>query len=115
MIDKNFKFVEKAKSVHGDKYDYSLVDYTESKNKVIIICSKHGEFKQRASGHLSGYGCSKCSYEKQKLTLNEFLVKGKKVHGNKYDYSLVDYKNYDTKVKIVCPVHGDLNKHHQII
>ena len=110
MIDKNLKFIEKAKLVHGEKYDYSLVDYTESKNKVIIICSEHGEFQQRASGHLSGFGCSKCSHEKQKLTFNEFKEKAKTIHGNKYDYRLVDYINYDTKVKIICSVHGEFQQ-----
>jgi hypothetical protein len=110
MIDKNLKFIEKAKLVHGEKYNYSLIDYTESKNKVKIICPKHGEFEQRASGHLSGYGCSKCSHEKQKLTVKEFIEKAKLTHGEKYDYSLVNYVNYDTKVKIICPIHGEFEQ-----
>jgi hypothetical protein len=106
MIDKNLKFIEKAKLVHGDTYDYSLIDYIESKFKVKIICPAHGEFEQRASGHLSGNGCSKCSQNKQKLSINEFIKKSKLIHGDKFDYSLVDYVNYDTKVKIICPTHG---------
>jgi len=110
MINKNLKFIQKAKLIHGDKYDYSLVDYTESKFKVKIICPIHGEFEQRASGHLSGYGCSKCSQDKQKISINDFIKKGKLIHDNKFDYSKVRYINYDTKVKIICPVHGEFEQ-----
>ena len=107
---KNLKFIEKAKKIHGDKYDYSLVEYTASKNKIKIICSIHGMFEQRASGHLHGYGCNKCSYENQKIKIDNFIERAKKIHGNKYDYSLVEYKNYDTKVKIICDIHGEFEQ-----
>lgn len=102
----NSNFIEKAKKVHGNKYDYSLVNYTQSKNKIKIICPEHGLFEQRASGHLSGYGCSKCSHKKQALSINDFIEKAKKVHGDKYDYSNSVYLNYDTKIKIICSEHG---------
>lgn len=54
------EFIEKAKIVHGDKYDYSKVDYKSAKEKVCIICPEHGEFWQRATNHLSGFGCPMC-------------------------------------------------------
>ena len=57
---KTNEFVEKAKSVHGDRYDYTNVQYSKSKERVIIICSEHGRFKQTPSDHLQGKGCSKC-------------------------------------------------------
>jgi hypothetical protein len=110
MIDKNLKFIEKAKLIHGDKFDYSLVEYTESKFKVKIICPIHGEFEQRASGHLSGYGCSKCSQDKQKISIDDFIGKSKSIHGDKFNYSNVEYINYDTKVKIICPIHGEFEQ-----
>ena len=53
-------FIEKAKKVHGDKYDYSKVEYVNSHSKVCIICPKHGEFWQNPNGHLRGHGCPKC-------------------------------------------------------
>jgi len=53
-------FVESTKLVHGAKYDYSKVEYVDSHTKIIIICSKHGEFKQRPRDHLSGRGCKQC-------------------------------------------------------
>jgi hypothetical protein len=56
-------FIKKAKLIHGDKYNYDKVDYTNRSNKLIIVCKKHGEFKQIAGDHLCGKGCRKCSFE----------------------------------------------------
>ena len=58
------EFIKKAKSVHGNRYDYSKVEYVDSKIKVCIICSEHGEFWQVPSMHLRGHGCPKCSAER---------------------------------------------------
>jgi len=98
-------FIEKAEKVHNLKYDYSLVKYKNNKTKVKIICPMHGVFEQIPDSHLKGYGCSKCG-NSYKYSLNDFIEKAKKVHETKYDYSLVKYKNNKTKVKIICPVHG---------
>ena len=106
MNEKTLKFIEKAKMLHDSKYDYSLVNYIESKYNINIICPVHGEFSQRASGHLSGYGCQKCSSDNQRLSYDKFIEKAKMVHGSKYDYSLVNYINFDTKIKIICSEHG---------
>jgi hypothetical protein len=100
------QFVEQAKEVHGDKYDYSKVDYINKKNKVCIICPEHGEFYQLPNNHLKGRGCPVCSGNK-KLTTEQYIKKAKEVHGDKYDYSKVDYVNYRTKICIICPVHGE--------
>jgi len=100
------QFIEKAKAIHSDKYDYSLVEYKNNRTKVKIICHEHGIFEQRSDSHLRGQGCSKCKGGgKKKLTTEEFIKKAKNIHGDKYDYSLVEYKNNKTKVKIICPIH----------
>lgn len=99
------EFIEKAKQVHGDKFDYSLTEYKSNKKKVKIICPIHGVFEQRPLNHLQGCGCIKCS-GLEKLTKEEFIKRAKQVHGGKYDYSLTEYINNDKKVKIVCPDHG---------
>jgi hypothetical protein len=104
------KFIQEAISIHGVFYDYSLVNYEHSNKKVKIICPIHGEFEQRANGHLRGYKCRQCSNDKQKLTKEEFIIKCKKVHGEKYDYSLINYKTYDDKIKIICPIHGEFEQ-----
>ncbi len=100
----SLKFVERAKEVHGEKYDYSLVDYKDRFTKVKIICPKHGIFEQTPVAHLNGYGCSKCA--NKSLTKKEFIERAKEVHGIKYDYSLVEFTDAHTKVKIICPKHG---------
>ncbi len=99
-------FLKKAKQVHGDKYNYSKVKYVNNSTKVTIICPIHGEFEQTPHDHLSGKGCIKCSGHKRKTT-EEFIDAAKKVHGDKYDYSKVEYKNNKTKVCIICPKHGE--------
>ena len=101
------EFIEKAKNVHGDKYDYSKVRYNNSKEKVIIICPKHGDFLQRPNSHLNGSGCPYCCDFNHKYTKDDFIEKARKVHGDKYDYSKVEYINNSTKVCIICPEHGE--------
>jgi very-short-patch-repair endonuclease len=104
------QWLEKANLVHGNKYDYSLVDYLNSKSKVKIICSKHGIFEQVATEHTRGKGCRKCAYEKNgeacRLDPNLFIKKCKEVHNIIYDYSKVEYINAITKVEIICKKHG---------
>lgn len=100
------EFIAKAKKVHGDKYDYSLADYKSVETGIRIICPKHGEFLQIPSVHTAGKGCRACSDDKHRSNTQEFLEKAKKIHGNRYDYSLSEYSTTRSKVKIVCPKHG---------
>lgn len=67
------EFIEKAILVHGNKYDYSLVDYIKGNNNVTIVCKKHGEFLQSSSEHLKGKGCPKCSMSKGEALIKKFL------------------------------------------
>lgn len=105
------KFIEKAKTVHGDKYDYSKVSYVSAKEKVCVICPEHGEFWQTPTVHLQGHGCRKCanivSCDYRRKSLNDFVSQANMVHNNKYDYSKVEYHNTHSKVCIICPIHGE--------
>ena len=105
------EWISKAKEVHGDKYDYSKSKYTNSRDKVKIICPTHGEFEQTPSKHLQGQGCPKCAFEnrvnKQFLTTSDFIKKAIEIHGDKYDYSKVNYKSMREKVCIICHKHGE--------
>jgi len=104
------QFIIDAYCKHGDRYNYSLVDYKNNRTKVKIICPIHGVFEQLSGNHLKGYGCLKCSNsligKSNTLNIKQFIEKAKAIHGDKYDYSLVEYKNARTKVKIICPIHG---------
>lgn len=100
------EFIARAREVHGEKYDYSLVDYVGANIPVRIVCSKHGEFRQAPSNHLLGAGCSKCHYDSTRTTTEGFIEKAKAVYGDKYDYSKVDYKGSKKKVAIICREHG---------
>ncbi len=172
----NDTFTENAKKIHGDKYDYSKVEYINAKTKVCIICTVHGEFWQKPNNHLNGCGCPKCAnearkfgYKKNKTTeefINEgiekyghrydfsntiyngshnnitvfdrlknceimitptaflsrnystkikvskenFINKAKEKFGDKYDYNKTEYINSKTKIKYICPVHGEIEQ-----
>lgn len=100
------EFINRCNTIHNNKFDYSLVDYKNLEQKIKIICPIHGIFEQQCKSHITGSGCKLCTYESYKLSQSEFIDKCKIVHGDKYDYSLVEYMNVRTKVKIVCPIHG---------
>ena len=112
MSDKTTEFINKAKEIHGDKYDYSKVEYVKAMKKVIITCKEHGDFEQTPNGHLSkGSGCRKCSTEinsdKLRKTTEQFIEESIQIHGDKYDYSKVEYKYAREKVIIICKEHGE--------
>lgn len=107
----NDKFISKCSSLHGDKYDYSLVKYESNSSKVIIVCKEHGKFLMTPNDHLAKKGCKFCGIEtvakSKRDTTETFIDKAIKIHTNKYDYSLVEYFNSHTHVKIICPIHGE--------
>lgn len=104
------EFVDNAIGIHGDKYDYSKTEYINAKTKVCITCPEHGDFWQLPYIHTKGIGCPTCGYEKasksKTKTTEDFIKKAKSIHGDRYDYSLVDYKSFFSKVQIICPIHG---------
>jgi len=106
----NNDLICKFKEKHGIKYDYSLVVHKQIKIKVKIICNEHGIFEQQPSAHLGGHGCPKCGEQNKRKnntkTTKIFIERAKEIHNTKYDYSLVEYVNAKTKVKIICNEHG---------
>ena len=103
------QWIEEAKKIHSNKYDYSKVKYIDAHTKVCIICPIHGEFWQEACKHVTHKksGCPKCAIENSRLTTREFIRRAKEIHGDKYDYSKTKYVNQKTKVCIICPIHGE--------
>ena len=103
--------IEKFKEIHGNLYDYSQIEYKSYKEKVKVICKKHGVFLISISKHLQGQGCPECRYiksaNKKRRSVDEVILEAKNVHGDKYDYSLItEYKNTKTKLPIICKEHG---------
>ena len=100
-------FIEEAKKIHGDKYDYSLSEYKGATNKLKIVCPKHGIFEQTPSSHVhQKAGCPICGKEKATLsktkTTEQFIKDAKLIHGDKYNYSLTEYKGNKKNIKIKC-------------
>ena len=108
--DKN-KFLQEVNEVHNNKYDYSKTEYVSAHVPIIITCPIHGDFSMRPANHLNGQGCPKCANlrkgEYQKSNTEDFIRKARLTHGDKYDYSKVEYTNNYTKVCIICPEHGE--------
>ena len=100
------QFRNKSLSVHGNLYNYDLVNYINYKTPVLIVCKKHGEFMQKPSNHLSGSGCYNCDKDSLKITVKEFIDNSINIHKNIFDYSNVIYSGYRNKVEIICSKHG---------
>ena len=106
------KFIERAKQIHGTKYDYSISIYKGIDNKFKYICSKHGVIEQTPYSHINKkHGCRFCGYLNKIPARNNyntkiFIEKAKNMWGDLYDYSLVEYTNSQTPVKIICKEHG---------
>ena len=107
-------FIEKADEVHGGRYDYSKVDYYDSKTSVCIICPEHGEFMQTPAAHVRGNKCPKCANKERgrykRLDTEKFIKRAEKIHKGKYDYSKVEYTSVMGNVTIVCPEHGEFTQ-----
>lgn len=104
-------FLERAKLVHGDKYDYSKITYLYESDKITVFCKKHqSEFQQSVHKHLAGQGCRKCFSESNgdrcRTSVIDFIKKAKAIHGDKYNYDGIEYKNNNSNIKINCPIHG---------
>ena len=103
------EFVKRAKMIHGNKYDYSKVQYKNKKTKVCIVCPEHGEFWQTPYMHWRGSGCRKCGIESARIkrakSTEQFIKEARAIHGDKYDYSLTQYTGGETPVIIICPQH----------
>lgn len=108
------EFISEAREVWGDLYDYSRSIYTGANNKTEILCKEHGSFLQAPSNHLRGFKCKKCSLivAAQKCTkqTSDFVAKSRKLHGDAYDYSKVEYVEIFTPVIIGCQLHGDFEQ-----
>ena len=106
-IIKTDEFIEKARKVHGNKYDYSKVDCHGWYSYVTIICPEHGEFVQRTEAHLRGAGCSKCANVIPPITQDEYIKRCETVYGSKYALDNIRYKNIDTAIFVNCEKHGE--------
>lgn len=114
------EFIERSNILHGNFYNYDKVNYINYSTHVIVICPIHGEFKITPNKHLNGQGCPKCRYIKSSISnrrsIDEVVDESRKVHGEKYDYSLIkEYKNDREKLPIICKTHGifyqTMNRH----
>jgi len=103
-------FIQRAIALHENKYDYSLINCKTLHDKIKIICPTHGEFEQRADSHLQGSGCKKCMSDRFRKGKEQFIIDAQKIHRNKYDYSIVEYKKANVKVKIICSTHGEFEQ-----
>ena len=104
------KFIQKARIVHGDIFDYSIANYIGILDKIWIICPKGHKFEQQPSRHLyRRQGCPECR-PNDKLTQKEFLCRTKDLFGENLCFSKSQYHNNFTPVSVVCKKHGEFRK-----
>lgn len=103
---RKIEYFKRAREIHNNYYDYDESTYTSNHGKIRIICPEHGEFWATMKNHLNGSKCPKCSNknkgQSKRLNKNEVLERFRKIHGNKYDYSKVEYEGYEKKICIIC-------------
>ena len=103
-------FIQDAKRIHNDIYDYSKVNYINSKTKVEIVCKEHGSFWQVPNSHLRSRGCPECAktarLNNKTHDTESFIKAAIDTHGNLYDYSLSNYVDCNHKILIKCYIHG---------
>lgn len=101
------KFIEKARSLHGEKYDYSKVNYTNNRSDIEITCNDCGlEITTKPINH---YRWAKCFCEvanRALVTEDTWESMAREVHGDRYDYSKVVFTQAKDEVEIVCKEHG---------
>lgn len=103
------EFIQKGTETHGNRYDYSKSAYVSSKDKLIIICRKHGEFLQLPTNHYK-YGCEQCADDERLVYVDEFMERVHEKHGNMYDYSKTKYRILSEMITIICPEHGEFRQ-----
>ena len=104
-------FIRKATSKHGDKFDYSMVEYVNSITTIKVGCPNHGIQLQTPYYHLNGiHGCALCANEmtgeKMKVPFEAFLKKCRERFGDRFDYSECEYVDTHTKFKPRCIKHN---------
>lgn len=106
-------FIQKLKSIFGDKYDYSFIEYAGVHNKVTLFCKEHGFFSSYAGDLLKGHGCAKCnlpiSGNLKRDNIDSIRKKCYKIHGDKYEIPDQQYINNKTKILVICKKHGKFN------
>ena len=102
------KLIKKSEIIHNNKYDYSLVNFVDSKENVEIICPIHGVFKQTLNNHSNGQGCPKCSFNKKFSNVVKFVEYAERTYNNLYNYSLVEYVDNKAEIKIICNKHNEI-------
>lgn len=117
------QFIERAVAFHGDRYDYSQVDYVNGTTKVTLICLEHGPWDCLPTNHIGPpkSGCPECGKTKRwsnrtdRITTEEFIARAKEIHGDNYDYTGVVYNRPWDPLLVTCNDHGPFESNYLLI
>lgn len=103
------QFIADAIKIHNDRYNYSLVKYNGSFEKIKILCKKHGIFFQSPTVHLMGSGCKKCTIGISKLEKNwlDSLNVPERQYQIKIKKKIRCVDGYDPNTNTVYEFYGD--------
>ncbi len=110
-LERRTIFIEKAVAIYGESYDYSSIDFIDSKTPISLYCQLHGEFTVPPAKHLNGQHCRRCKQlanaevNRQNRT-NTFIRKAQEVHGERFDYSRANEMDTSSRCIIICRIHG---------
>ena len=108
--------IQEGRNLHGDKYDYTLLEYVNYQTPLKILCPEHGLFEQKYQKHCKlGRGCWECGKKscvekRNKYTQESVIELANKVHNNFYSYSNAIYTSYISEMSVSCPIHGDFEQ-----
>lgn len=105
--------IARFRKKHGDKYDYSKMEYNGGDKEITIICPIHGEFQKKPKHHMAGTGCTECELERRsaslRLPMETCIARLDEKYNGFYDYSKLEYTNVHQYVTVTCPIHGDFD------
>ena len=103
--------IDRFKSIHGDKFDYSDIDdNVKRRDKIKVKCPTHGDFFQYVGNHLQGRGCRECENDSRRKSIDKVKSDFSEIHNGKYIYNIKNYINNKQKIDIECPIHGTFSQ-----
>src|SRR5690606_37056937 len=100
-VDKNKFLIEQFKDKREFLYNYSKMKYKSQKQKVEIICDKHGSFWQTPDSHKKGHGCKQCGLENAYIKKQEIIERLQKLRSG-FTYDMSSFSKLEDYIKITC-------------
>ena len=99
-------FIKKLKSINKS-YSFDRTVYNGYYDRLTITCNLHGDFDVTPNNALTGVGCPQCYKDNRRVSIDEFISRAIKIHGDEYVYENIHFETLDDKINITCKKHGE--------